>query len=239
MKIFPAIDLSNGRVVRLAEGDYDRMTVYGDDPVGIAEGFLENGAKYLHVVDLDAAKSGGQPNFAVVEALSKATDFLQIGGGGRDEASVERYLDAGVSRVVIGSAAVETPGFLEKMARKYPGKIAAGVDARDGMMMIRGWRVATGVNAFEFMRGLPDMGVDTAIFTDIARDGMMKGPNTAAYERAKQIPGLNVIASGGVSGEDDVLALLALDIYGAIIGRALLSGALSLKRVINLVEGSL
>ena len=238
MIIFPAIDLIGGQVVRLAEGDYERVTAYGD-PAETAEGFRKQGATVLHVVDLDGAKGGGQPNFKTVAALAKATDFLQIGGGGRDEAAVERYLGAGASRVVIGSAAAEKPGFLADMARKYPGKIAAGVDARDGVMMIRGWRVSTGMDAFEFMEKLPDAGIDAVIFTDISRDGMMSGPNITAYERVKTIPGLRVIASGGVSNEADIMALKALNIHGAIVGRALLSGALSLERAIKLAEESI
>lgn len=234
MKIFPAIDLRGGRVVRLTEGDYDRMTVYGDDPVQVAGGFLAAGAEFLHVVDLDAAKDGVQVNLKVIGQLARVGLRMEVGGGGRDDQSIKRYLDAGVERVIIGSAAITTPGFLERMAKAHPGRIAAGVDAKGGMVAIHGWREVTDVDAFEFLKSLPTLGVDTAIYTDISRDGMMMGANIDAYRATKQIEGLNVIASGGVSAEADIIALKELKLYGAIIGRALYTGAIDLKKALQL-----
>ena len=235
MLIFPAIDLRGGQVVRLAEGDYERMTVYGDDPAAVAAEFRSQGAAQLHMVDLDAARSGEQVNLRCIERVVRENAlFVQVGGGGRDEDSVKRYLDIGVSRVIIGSAAITTPGFLEKMAARHPGKIAAGVDAKAGFIAIHGWREVTDVAAFDFLTKLPQMGVGTAIYTDISRDGLLGGANIEAYQATKVIEGLDVIASGGVSSESDVARLTELDLYGAIIGKALYAGVLDLRRAIQI-----
>ena len=233
MLIFPAIDLRGGQVVRLAEGDYERMTVYGDDPAAVAAEFRAQGAQQLHMVDLDAARSGEQVNLGYIERVVRESGlYVQVGGGGRDEDSVKRYLDIGVSRVIIGSAAITNPGFLEKMAARHPGKIAAGVDAKGGLIAIHGWRELTGVVAFDFLTKLPQMGVGTAIYTDIGRDGLLGGANIEAYQATKAIAGLDIIASGGVSSESDVARLAGLGLCGAIIGKALYAGVLDLKRII-------
>ena len=184
MLIFPAIDLRNGQVVRLTEGDYDQMTVYSLEPLEAAKSFRDAGAEWLHTVDLDAAKDGGQQNFSVIEKLARESGLkVEVGGGARSEESARRYLDAGVSRVILGSAAVENPALLETLAKKYPGQIAAGVDAKNGFVAIHGWRTVTDIPAFEFVSKLPDRGVDTVIYTDISRDGKLAGPNLEAYAR--------------------------------------------------------
>ena len=234
MLIFPAIDLRNGQVVRLTEGNYDQMTVYGSDPLAVAKAYREAGAEYLHVVDLDAARDEGQKNFSVIEKLAKESGLsLEVGGGARDEESAKRYLDAGVTRVILGSAAIENPKLMEKLAKRYPGKIAAGVDARDGFVAIHGWRTVTGIVAFDFVENLPQQGVNTVIYTDIRRDGKLMGPNMEAYERLAEMEGLQVIASGGISTVEDIKALSRLSLYGAIIGKALYDGRLAIAQALR------
>ena len=234
MLIFPAIDLRDGRVVRLVEGDYDRMTVYGNDPLSVAKAYREAGAEYLHVVDLDAAKDGAQKNLAVIQKLAAESGLkLEVGGGVRDEASARRYLDAGVARVILGSAAIEKPELMEALAKRYPGQVAAGVDARNGFVAIHGWKTVTDIVAFDFVESLPRRGIDTVIYTDISRDGKLQGPNVAAYEQLNSIPGLRIVASGGVSSPDDVAALAKLDLYAAIIGKALYDGRMTLEEALK------
>ncbi len=234
MLIFPAIDLRDGQVVRLVEGDYDRMTVYGSDPLSVAKEYQAQGAKYLHVVDLDAAKDGTQKNLAVIQKLAAESGLkLEVGGGVRDEASARRYLDAGVSRVILGSAAIEHPEFMEKLARQYPGQVAAGVDARNGYVAIHGWKTVTDIVAYDFVKSLPQQGIDTVIYTDISRDGKLQGPNLEAYQALSRIPGLNVVASGGVSAAEDIQALAGMHLYAAIIGKALYDGRITLAEALS------
>ena len=238
MLIFPAIDLRDGQVVRLTEGDYDQMTVYGTDPLAAAASFKAAGAEWLHVVDLDAAKDGGQKNFAIIERLAKESGLrLEVGGGARSEESARRYLDAGVFRVIVGSAAVENPQMLEALAAKYPGRIAAGVDAKNGFVAIHGWRTVTDIPAYDFVKKLPGQGVDTVIYTDISRDGKLMGPNLDAYERLNKVQGLRVVASGGVSCIENVVSLAQMNLYAAIIGKALYAGKIDLKQAIAAGEG--
>ncbi len=240
MLIFPAIDLRDGQVVRLTQGDYDQMTVYGTDPLAAAASFKASGAEWLHVVDLDAAKDGGQKNFSIIERLAKESGLkLEVGGGARSEESARRCLDAGVQRVIVGSAAVEKPELLEALAKKYPGRIAAGVDAKNGFVAIHGWRTVTDIPAFDFVKNLPGQGVDTVIYTDISRDGKLEGPNLGAYERLKAIGGLRVVASGGVSSIENVEALAEMDLYAAIIGKALYAGKIDLKQAIAAGRGEI
>lgn len=240
MKIFPAIDLRQGQVVRLSEGDYGRMDVYNQDPLAVAEQFLSEGAQNLHLVDLDGAKDGTQANFRVVERIARRGGlFIQVGGGARDEDSVERYLGVGVDRVILGTMAVAQPELASCLAAKHPGRIAAGVDAKGGKVAIRGWREVTDIDSFDFMRRLPAMGIEVAIYTDIARDGMLQGTNMHAYQALSGIEGLKVIASGGVSSERDIRELRELDVHGAIIGKALYTGNLTLKRAIELAGGAI
>lgn len=240
MLIFPAIDLRDGQVVRLIQGDYGRMTVYGSDPVSVAQAYRDDGAEYLHVVDLDAALDGGQKNFAVIERLARESGLkIEVGGGARSEESARRYLDAGISRVILGSAAVEKPELMEKLAKAYPGQIAAGVDAKDGFVAIHGWKTVTDIRADAFIESLPARGVNTVIYTDISRDGKLQGPNLDAYQRLNGIPGLQVVASGGVSALADIRALAAMKLYAAIIGKALYEKKLSLKDALAAGKGEM
>lgn len=237
MILFPAIDLRGGRVVRLTEGDFGRMTVYGENPVETAQTFRAAGATHLHLVDLDGAKDGAQVNLPVIKAVAQATGlFIEVGGGARDEESVKRYLDAGASRVILGTMAVENPALTEALAAKYPGKIAAGVDAKGGFVAIHGWRTLTDIPALNFLRSLPDLGVGTAIYTDISTDGMLAGTNLDAFREAAEIEVLDIVASGGITFERELTALKALRIYGAIIGKALYAGRLDLVRALALIK---
>ena len=238
MLIFPAIDLRGGQVVRLTLGDYDQMTVYASDPVQIAKNFKAAGASCLHVVDLDGAKDGTQENLPAIEAIMKEGGlFVEVGGGGRSEESVARYMDLGVNRVILGTMAVENPAMMERLAARYPGRIAAGVDAKDGLVAIHGWRTVTDLNAYDFVKRLPSQGVNTVIYTDISRDGLLQGANLPAYERLNQIDGLDIVASGGISFEREIEALRDMDIYAAIVGKALYTGKLYLNRVLAVARG--
>ncbi|MEY4502280.1 MAG: hypothetical protein RIS52_2170 [Pseudomonadota bacterium] len=230
--VFPAIDLKRGQVVRLAEGDMDRATIYGDDPAAQALLFAQAGAGYLHVVDLDGAFAGEAVNAAAVESIVAAfPGHVQLGGGIRTRESIERWFDLGVSRVVIGTAALENPALVRAAARDFPGGIVVAVDARDGMVATKGWANVSNVSITEMGRRFEDAGVAALLFTDVGRDGMLKGCNvdaTVDLARAVDIP---VIASGGVAGIADirVLAIHAVDgIEGVITGRALYDGRLDL-----------
>jgi phosphoribosylformimino-5-aminoimidazole carboxamide ribotide isomerase len=242
MILFPAIDLCGGRVVRLAEGDYDRATVYGENPVETAKSFLALGATHLHAVDLDGARDGAQTNFAAIGAIARETGlFLQVGGGARDEESVRRYLDIGASRVVVGTMAAENPALMESLAARYPGRIAAGVDARGGFVATHGWRKITDIAALDLLKSLPGRGVTCAVYTDIATDGMLAGTNLPAFRDAAAISGLSLIASGGITFEREITALRRLGLYGAIVGKAVYAGRLDLARALALAgeEGEL
>ncbi len=240
MLIFPAIDLRDGQVVRLVEGDYDRMTVYGSDPLAVAKAYRAAGAEYLHVVDLDAAKDGEQKNLAVIQKLAAESGLkLEVGGGVRDEASAKRYLDAGVSRVILGSAAIENPQLMETLAKQYPGKVAAGVDARNGFVAIHGWKTVTDIIAYDFVESLPGRGIGTVIYTDISRDGKLQGPNIEAYQRLSQIKHLDIVASGGVSSAADISALAKLNLYAAIIGKALYDGRITLVQALQAAKNKM
>ena len=239
MLIFPAIDLRGGQVVRLTEGDYDRMTVYASDPAQIARNFKAAGAKCLHVVDLDGAKDGTQANLPAIEAIMKEGGlFVEVGGGGRSEESIARYMDLGVNRIIVGTMAVENPRLMERLAAKYPNRIAAGVDARDGYVAIHGWRTVTDKKAYDFVRALPSQGVNTVIYTDISRDGMLQGANLPAYEKLNEIEGLDVVASGGISFEREIEALRNMNLYAAIVGKAIYTGKLDLERVLAIARGT-
>lgn len=238
MDIFPAIDLKEGRVVRLTEGDYGRMDVYGDDPAAVAEGFRAAGATYLHVVDLDGARDGTPKNREALRALSGVKGLLvQTGGGLRTRERVEEALALGVFRVILGTAALRDPDFLRAMVRAYGEKIAVGVDARGGKAAVSGWLQTTDTDAMAFCVSLRDLGVRTVIYTDISRDGKLSGPNLAAYQALSEIGGLRIIASGGVSGEADIAALLKTGVHGAIIGKALYEGRIDLARALKIAAG--
>lgn len=234
MKIFPAIDLREGKAVRLFQGDYDQMTVYSENPVEIAESFREKGANYLHLVDLDGAKDGRLVNFDTIKAIVEQVDmFVEVGGGIRDEERIRQYLELGVGRVILGTIAVKEPEFLERMVKKYGERIAVGVDAKDGFVAVNGWKEVTDRESFGFCTYLRDIGVKTVIYTDISRDGSLQGTNLEAYKRLQEIEGLEIVASGGISFEEEITALR--DIAGAaILGKAIYSGMLDLERAVQL-----
>ena len=201
MQIFPAIDLSGGQVVRLYQGDYDKMTVYGADPCAVAREFTAAGAGYLHVVDLDGAKEGTLANFDTIAAIAKQGGlYMEVGGGIRTEERIRRYLDLGVDRCILGTIAVKDFEFTARMARTYGDRIAVGVDARDGYVAVSGWLETSREKSVDFCRRLRDAGVQTVIYTDISRDGAEQGTNLAVYRELAGIEGLNITASGGVIG---------------------------------------
>lgn len=236
LTIFPAIDLKRGQVVRLAEGDMARATIYGDDPAAQAHSFAAAGADWLHVVDLDGAFAGASVNGAAVEAIIAAfPGKVQVGGGIRDRAGVDRWLGLGVERVIIGTAALKDPDFVRAAARDLPGRIVVGVDARDGMVATEGWAEVSDVRVEELARRFEDAGVAALLFTDVGRDGLLKGCNVAATVALAQAVDIRVIASGGVADIGDIHALrghVAGGIEGVITGRALYDGRLDLAEAI-------
>ena len=237
MQILPAIDLRDGNVVRLFQGDYDQMTVYGNDPAAQARAFSEAGAKHLHVVDLDGAKDGTMANFDTIRNIVKATGLsVEVGGGIRSEERIKRYLDLGVDRCILGTIAVKDFAFTERMAQTYGSHIAVGVDARDGFVAINGWKELSAERGVDFCRRLRDAGVQTVIYTDISRDGAEKGTTLELYQELSAIKGLNIIASGGISFERELEELDAMGVWGAILGKALYTGKLDLARAVRLVQ---
>jgi phosphoribosylformimino-5-aminoimidazole carboxamide ribotide isomerase len=237
MLIYPAIDLYGGKAVRLYKGDYAQMTVYNDNPVEVAQDFFRSGASCIHLVDLEGAKSGTTPNFETVTAIKKETGlFCEIGGGIRSLETVDRYLSAGVDRVILGTAAVTEPGFVEEAVAKYGEKIAVGIDIKDGYVAIKGWTVKSEENAFDFCEKMQKIGVKTLICTDISKDGAMQGTNHELYKALSERFDMNIIASGGVSSLEDVERLAKLDIHGAIVGKAYYTGAIDLKEAIEVAK---
>ncbi|MBR2903017.1 MAG: 1-(5-phosphoribosyl)-5-[Clostridia bacterium] len=237
MRLFPAIDLLDGKAVRLFKGDYAQMTVYADNPVEIALDFKKQGAKYMHVVDLEGAKTGGTPNLWRIKELLAATDaFVEVGGGIRSMQVVDEYLSAGVARVILGTAAVTDEAFLRTAIKEHGDKIAVGVDVKDGYVAIKGWTEKSALDAFDFCRRLQDIGVATIISTDISKDGAMQGANHDLYQKLSKRLQMQVIASGGVSSMEDVKKLADLDIYGAIIGKAYYTGAINLKEALEVAR---
>ena len=233
MLIFPAIDLFEGKAVRLYQGDYDKRTVYSEDPASLAADFRAAGAACLHVVDLEGARSGATPNLDTVRALAQSGLFTEVGGGVRSMAVVEAYLSAGVGRVILGTAAVTDEGFLKEALEAYGERIAVGADFRDGCVAIKGWTEKTALPALDFCRRMEALGVKTLICTDISRDGAMKGANRDLYRRLTAALTLDIIASGGVATLEDIAALKAQGLAGAIIGKAYYTGAVDLKKAIE------
>jgi phosphoribosylformimino-5-aminoimidazole carboxamide ribotide isomerase len=237
MLIFPAIDLFEGKAVRLFKGDYAQMTVYSDTPTAVALDFRRAGATHIHVVDLEGAKSGETPNIDTVTALSAIEGlFVEVGGGIRSMEVVDRYLAAGVDRVILGTAAVKDEAFLREAVAKYGERIAVGVDIRDGEVSIKGWTESSGLDAMDFCAKMQTLGVKTLICTDISKDGAMQGTNHGLYEELSRKLDLQIIASGGVSSLDDVARLAKMDIHGAIIGKAYYTGAIDLKQAIEVAR---
>lgn len=237
MLIFPAIDIRDGRVVRLRRGDYDDMTVYDLDPAEVARSFYDKGATCMHVVDLDGAKDGSPKNRDVIAELCKTPLFLEVGGGIRSEQTIIDTLALGAGRVILGTVAVEDFEFTQRMGRIYGERLAVGVDARDGFVATRGWRNSTDIRGIDFCKRLVSAGITTVIYTDIGRDGLLGGSNLAVYEELKHIDGLNVIASGGVSGLGEIARLRDIGVYGAIIGKALYQGTMTLESVLSIARG--
>ena len=234
MLIFPAIDLYDGKAVRLYKGDYAQMTVYSENPPEIAETFYKTGAGCLHLVDLEGAKTGETPNLETIKRIREAAPlFVEVGGGVRSMEVVERYLNAGIDRVILGTAAVTDPAFLREAVETYKERIAVGVDIKDGRVAIRGWTEKSALDAFDFCRELQNIGVQTVICTDISKDGAMQGTNRVLYGELSKAFSLNIVASGGVSTLDDVKALRALNLYGAIIGKAYYTGAIDLREALE------
>lgn len=237
MLIFPAIDLYGGKAVRLYKGDYQQMTVYSDDPLSVARDFENKGAKWVHLVDLEGAKNGTTPNIDVVSKIARETSLsCEVGGGIRNMETVEKYFRAGVSRVILGTAAVTDEAFLKAAVAKYGEKIAVGVDIKDSMVAIKGWIEKSEYDAFDFCEKMQKIGVKTIICTDISKDGAMKGANHALYRSLSEKFSMQIVASGGVSSMEDVKKLAALNIYGAIIGKAYYTGAIDLEKAVNEVR---
>ncbi|MDO5140794.1 MAG: 1-(5-phosphoribosyl)-5-[(5-phosphoribosylamino)methylideneamino]imidazole-4-carboxamide isomerase [Eubacteriales bacterium] len=234
MLIFPAIDLYEKKAVRLFKGDYDRMTVYSDDPVSVAVRFKEAGAAQIHMVDLEGARDGNTPNIDIVKRVVSETGlFVEIGGGIRSEEVIESYLSAGVGRVILGTAAVNDRALLERAAERYGDRLAVGADIKDGCIAVKGWMERSDRDAFEFCRDMEQLGIKTLICTDISRDGAMRGTNLELYRVLSNSLDMNIIASGGVSGIEDIRALKRLGMYGAIIGKAWYTGAVDLAEAIE------
>ena len=235
MIIIPAIDLYECKAVRLYKGDYAQMTVYSEHPEEIAKDFAAKGATHAHLVDLEGAKSGATPNLDTVLRIKAAADlFCEIGGGIRSMETVKTYLDAGLDRVILGTAAVEDPAFLRTAVDAYGGKIAVGVDVRDGFVAIKGWTEKSALGFMDFCRELESIGVKTLICTDISRDGAMRGTNREMYRQLSESLGLQITASGGVSTLEDVESLRKMNLYGAIIGKAYYTGAIDLKKAVEI-----
>ena len=235
MFIYPAIDLRGGKAVRLTKGDYNQMNIYNEDPLSQAQSFYNDGAKFLHLVDLDGAKEGTPVNFETIKNIVSNTDmFVEVGGGIRTLKRVQEYIDLGVNRVIIGTAAITDFPFLLEALKIYGDKIAVGVDTKDGKISVNGWLETTDTDGVEFCRKLRDNGVKTVIYTDISKDGMLSGTNLEIYKKLNEIDGLNIIASGGISFEYEIETLNNMGIHGAILGKALYENKLSLKKAIEI-----
>lgn len=234
MKILPAIDLKNGKVVMLERGDYEIEDIYSENPLEIAMKFSELGAKNLHIVDLDGARDGELSNFNIIEDIIVNTNLsIEVGGGIRDEDRIVKYLDIGVVRVILGTIAAENIDFVKEMVEKYGDKIAVGVDARDNKVAIKGWLEQTEIDSIKFCMELDKIGVKTIIYTDILRDGMLNGANIDIYKELLNNISANIIASGGVSSIDEIIEFSKLNIYGVIIGKGIYTGAIDLKEVLK------
>lgn len=237
MLIYPAIDIFEGKAVRLLKGDYNQMTVYSDNPCEIALEFQKSGATHIHLVDLEGAKSGTTPNFETVIKIKNQTGlFCEIGGGIRNMQTIERYISAGIDRVILGTAAVTSEGFVEEAVKKYGEKIAIGIDVKEGFVAINGWTETSNIALLDFCKKIEGIGVKTVICTDISKDGAMQGTNYTLYKELSQKFDLEFIASGGVSSMEDVKKLAKLNIHGAIIGKAYYTGAINLEQAIEVAK---
>ncbi len=237
MKLFPAIDLFEGKAVRLYKGDYAQMTVYSDRPVEIARDFAAKGARYMHIVDLEGAKSGDTPNLATILAIKQASGlFCEVGGGIRSMDVIDRYLGAGIDRVILGTSAVQDEALVKAAVQKYGDRIAVGADVKDGCIAVKGWTETSSQSLSDFCRRMQALGVKTVICTDISRDGAMMGTNRALYQKLSQAFSMQFIASGGVSTIEDIEALARMELYGAIIGKAYYTGDIDLSRALEVAK---
>ena len=237
MKLFPAIDLYDKKAVRLYKGDYEQMTVYSEDPFSVAQDFEAAGAECAHLVDLEGARDGNTPNIDIVKRIAAETGlFTEIGGGIRSMETVKAYLDAGVDRVILGTAAVKDRDFLLKALDAYGERIAVGIDIKDGCVAIKGWTESSGIDAFDFFKEMDDIGVRTVICTDISRDGAMRGTNRELYKKLSETYSMDITASGGVSTMEDIKALNDLGIYAAIIGKAYYTGDIDLREALEITK---
>lgn len=235
MMIYPAIDIKDGRCVRLKQGKFDDITVYYENPAEAAALWKGKGAKYIHIVDLDGALEGVPKNLEVIREIANGVDIpVQIGGGIRSRQTVDLLLSAGVRRVIVGTMAVKNRGLLEELVREYGDKIVVGIDAKDGKVAVEGWEEVSSIDSVELARELSQVGVNTVIYTDISKDGMMSGPNFEVYGELKEKTSLEIIASGGISSIEDIKRLAAMGVDGAIVGKALYSGAIDFEDLKNL-----
>lgn len=237
MYIFPAIDLFEGKAVRLLRGEYDKMTVYSENPIEVAYEFEKAGASHIHMVDLEGAKSGGTPNLDIVKEVAEKTNlFVEIGGGIRSMDVIDAYIGAGIDRVILGTAAVRDKAFVKAAVDKYGEKIAVGADIKDGYVAIKGWTEKSQYTCFDFCEEMQGLGVKTLICTDVSKDGAMQGTNRELYKELSEKFSMQIVASGGVSTIDDVKALTDMNLYGAIIGKAYYTKAISLIEAIEVAE---
>ncbi len=237
MRIFPAIDLYEGKAVRLLKGDYNALTVYSENPIEIAKDFESQGATELHTVDLEGARDGGTPNIDIIKSFVENTSLnVEVGGGIRSMDTVKAYLDAGVRRVILGTAAVTDEAFLKEAVETYGDKIAVGADIKDGVVAIKGWVEKSEYTTFDFFEKMQKIGVSTVICTDISKDGAMQGTNRQLYKELSEKFNVNIIASGGVSSLDDVKALNEMNLFGAIIGKAYYTGAIKISDALEVTK---
>lgn len=237
MKLFPAIDLFDGKAVRLFKGDYSKMTIYSENPQEIALDFYNSGALNMHVVDLQGALNGGTPNIETIKKLASCSPaFMQVGGGIRSEKVIETYLNAGVNRVILGTSAVTNPDFLQSAIKNFGDKIAVGVDIKDGYVAIHGWTEKSQIKGIDFCKNMQEMGIKTIICTDISKDGAMQGTNHGLYKELTDLLDIDIIASGGVSSIEDVKRLNEINLYGAIIGKAYYTGDIKIKEALKVAR---
>ncbi|MCL2663837.1 MAG: 1-(5-phosphoribosyl)-5-[(5-phosphoribosylamino)methylideneamino]imidazole-4-carboxamide isomerase [Oscillospiraceae bacterium] len=234
MIIYPAIDIFEGKAVRLQRGDYDRMTVYSEDPVSVALGFKSAGATALHIVDLEGARTGIPANYQVIESIASVSGlFIQVGGGIRTPETIDKYLSTGVKRVILGTAVVSEPGFLQEMVKKYQDAIAVSIDIKNGLVAIKGWTEVSNEDALAFCETVSELGVQTIICTDISKDGMLCGTNIELYQTLRSKLSISLIASGGVTSLEEIGLLSKLGMDGAILGKALYAGSIDLREAIG------
>jgi phosphoribosylformimino-5-aminoimidazole carboxamide ribotide isomerase len=240
MILYPAIDLKDGKCVRLEQGDFNKLEIYGTSPLDIAQSFERDGSKVLHIVDLDGAKTGERKNASIVQEIIEKTNLeIQLGGGIRSLETVSFWLELGIKRVILGTVAIENKQLVEEAVAKYGDRIIVGVDAKNNFVAINGWLESTNQNSFEFCKKLEQIGVKTVVYTDISKDGMLSGPNVEAYRKLSEETNLNIIASGGVSSINDLLELNHLNIYGAISGKALYERKFTLEEALTCLQDEL